>query len=224
MAKQGNLDKQVVWQDIIPAKKTLRTARQKGRLGTRIKRSLSFRDIKPMNRSLEFRKYKLFARFVIIVLAFLLIGYFVSTSQYLNGGNTDNTSASPVLERGTPSFPTVSPPEKDIDSLGGWTRVSPSASDPVYAFTDKIGNVPIIVSQQTLPSDFKADTPSKIQQLAADFSANEKIVIDENTIYIGTSSNGVQSVIFSLNNLLILIKSDDRISNDSWAQYIRTLN
>lgn len=137
---------------------------------------------------------------------------------------TQTTGGSAKLSRNeTPKFTTILPAGKTISDFGGWTRVSPPDSDPVFAYVDKIGNAPINVSQQPLPEEFKEDTAHSISQLSHDFRAEEKLTVGDTTAYIGTSAKGPQSVIFAKNDLLILIKSAVKIDNDQWTVYINSL-
>jgi hypothetical protein len=127
------------------------------------------------------------------------------------------------LVKGTPDYATVLPQGKTIASLGGWTRISPPKTSPVYTYIDKVENVQINVSEQPLPDNFKSDTAKQLEQLAVSEKATQKITVGGNTIFIGTSSQGPQSIFFIKNNLLILIKSDSTISENSWIQYINSL-
>jgi len=129
----------------------------------------------------------------------------------------------PTLQKGTPSYATILPSGKTAESLGGWTRVSPPDRNPVFAFIDTLNKTPISVSEQPLPSDFTNNTDAKIQELATNYNATQKIPIGPMTVYIGTSTNGPQSLIFYKNNLLILIKSAERIENTIWSTYINSL-
>lgn len=130
---------------------------------------------------------------------------------------------SSTLERGTPPYDTILPAGKKIEELGGWTRISPPDRNPVYTYTDKINDIPINVSEQPLPESFKTETAEKIEAMAKDFNATGKITVGGTTIHIGASDGGPQSVIFSKNDLLILIKSSARLDNNQWAQYVNSL-
>lgn len=134
--------------------------------------------------------------------------------------SADGSSAAGVK---TPSYETALPKGKSISELGGWKRVSPPKNDPVFAFTDTIDGVPISVSEQPLPQSFKTDTGNQVAQLAQKFSATDKLEAGGTTVYIGTSSKGPQSVIFAKNNVLILIKSEKKITDTSWAAYAQSL-
>lgn len=122
-----------------------------------------------------------------------------------------------------PSYDTVLPLGKTIEELGGWARVSPPDKEPVFAFADKIGAATITVSQQPLPKSFKPEVSKNVEDLAKQFSANEKITVDDSTAYVGTSVKGPQSVVLAKNDLLILIKASGAVSTPEWAEYIKGL-
>jgi hypothetical protein len=128
-----------------------------------------------------------------------------------------------LLPKGTPEYKTLLPKGKTIEDFGGWTRVSPSSAAPVYAYLDKLGASPIRVSEQPLPEGFSDDTEEQVRALAEDLNAKEVISVGDTTIYVGTSSKGPQSIVFTKNNLLILIRSSIIIDNKLWAEYIDSL-
>jgi len=120
----------------------------------------------------------------------------------------------------TPTFQTVLPAHTTIGTLGGWHRVSPPDNTPVYAYNDMIDNVPVSVSQQELPPSFQQDTASRVADLAKGY---DTMNVNGLTVYIGTSSKGPQSVIFTTKQLLIMIKSQQKISNETWKAYVASL-
>lgn len=136
---------------------------------------------------------------------------------------TADKGSSHDLQRGTPQYATVLPAGKTIQDLGGWTRVSPTDKEPVYAYIDAIGMTKIIVSQQPLPKGFKSDKAEKLAEIAKNYNATEKITVDGETVHIGTSQKGPQSLILSRNDLLILIKSSVQVDSNEWAKYINSL-
>jgi hypothetical protein len=122
-----------------------------------------------------------------------------------------------------PQYATVLPSGKTIESLGGWHRVSPTGRAPVFAFADSIDGVSISVSEQPLPANFKDDPAGQVAKLAQSFAANDKVMAGHTAAYIGTSIKGPQSVITTQGNLLILIRSDSKISDPHWVNYITNL-
>jgi len=233
MVMQGNQKKRVVWQDVRPASQLQKPVAKKVSVIQKIKltflRLFKFPLYKKVASKIPqtSRRTKIVTGATLIVLVALASGYFVFINHSTKTSNVSNdtktTTTKPVLTHGLPGYSTILPTNKNINDLGGWTRISPPKSDPVYAYTDKIGKVSIIVSQQLLPDNFKSNTTYQIEQLALSFNATEKITVGGITVYIGTSAEGPQSVIFSKNNLLILIKSDSKIDNDQWAKYVNSL-
>lgn len=151
--------------------------------------------------------------------AFLVAGYFGALAIL------DHMDASRKTGSGdqSPTYETVLPSGKSIDDLGGWKRVSPPDRDPVFAYSDKIENTAISVSQQPLPEPFKNDTDKKVAELAESFGAATKIEANGITAHIGTSAKGPQSTIIAKDGTLILIKSQATLSQDAWKAYIQTL-
>ena len=120
-------------------------------------------------------------------------------------------------------FDTIVPTGKSIEQLGGWQRVSPEETAPVYAYTDTVEGVSITVSQQDIPNSFGTNTNSKVAELAKNFNATNTLNVGGLTVYIGTSAKGPQSLIFTKDKTLVLIKSDEEISGSAWTAYIESL-
>ena len=174
------------------------------------------------NTAAKFPRKKLTLAGIVLAITLFTIG-----SNLLSSHNAkvaaDKRSGQQSLTKGTPDYPTVLPTGKTIQELGGWTLVSPPGRDPVFAYIDKIGNMQINVSQQPLPEEFKSDTAAKIEKLAKEYGASEKLTTSDTEAYIGTSEKGPQSVILSKGDLLILMKSAVRIDNAKWEEYISSL-
>ncbi|HSX35585.1 MAG TPA: hypothetical protein VLH84_01465 [Patescibacteria group bacterium] len=122
--------------------------------------------------------------------------------------------------KATPTFATITPAGK---SMTNWSKISPPGRDPVYAYADQINGVRVDVSEQPLPASFKTNTADQIASMAQGFNATQKMTLSSTTVYIGTSANGPQSLIFTEKGLLILIRSTSRVSADQWAGYISKL-
>lgn len=148
-----------------------------------------------------------------LVVALIAIGF-----ALLQSGNTEVEKAPIVEDTG---FQTVLPAGKTIKELGGWERISPLNTASVFAYADTIDDISISVSQQPLP--FSGDIDGQVGQLAAAYSATNTLDASGTKVYIGTSAKGPQSTIFSKNGLLILIKSQANINNESWTRYISSL-
>lgn len=107
--------------------------------------------------------------------------------------------------------------------MGGWQKLTPPDSAPAYVFIDSIDGVGISVSQQELPASLKDNNGAKVAEVAKSYNATKTIYADSTKVYIGTNADGPQSVIFTKNNLLVLIKSRAVIQDQSWVAYINSL-
>lgn len=232
--KKHETKRQPVWQDIIPAKNLPKSRLKKPPRTIEIKLSLphfisSLKLTKIKRQIKKIPKITWIIISIILVVGIAVLIYLFRSPLPTNLTPNQNTSDNkPPIDTGAdsdqPKYQTITPVGKNIGQLGGWTRVSPINSNPVFAYVDHIGNIPIRVSQQPLPDQFKQeDTAAQIDQLAIGYNANEKITVDNISVHIGTNSKGPQSVIFTKDGLLILITSSAKITNDQWANYISSL-
>lgn len=136
--------------------------------------------------------------------------------------NSDTNTSNTLIEN--VEYQTLLPSDKSISELGGWKRISPEDKDPVFAYVDTIDGVSVSVSQQPLPQSFISHTDSQVAELAKKFNATTEIDAGGTKVYVGTSAKGPQSAILSKNSLLIMIKSQKKIDNKSWAKYAQSLN
>jgi hypothetical protein len=178
----------------------------------------------------KYSKNKLPKIIIISVVATILVGigawiYFqaIDKQQTAESNNNQQTSKPVVETNVTPDFPVLTPFGAGVADLGGFANISPDGAPPVYTFTDSISGVPIKVSQQLIPDAFRSDRDAKLKDLATQFNANEQILVDENPAYIGTSEDGVQSVVYIKGENLVLIASDNIISNADWLKYLGNL-
>lgn len=156
----------------------------------------------------------------IIIIYFAAVTLLHQWSLFVDSRQGDFDNAK-VVE--TPSFTAILPNGKPIEELGGWKRVSPPKSDPVFAYADKIGNVTIQVSQQKVPEEFKPDIDENVEQMAYDFGAKDKFTAGGLTLYVGQTFKGIQSVIFRKNDLMVLMKSESKLTNKAWGKYALSL-
>ncbi|MFO0920538.1 MAG: hypothetical protein U0451_02595 [Candidatus Saccharimonadales bacterium] len=121
----------------------------------------------------------------------------------------------------TPDFATLVPKGKDIQELGGFARVSPENSAAAYAYRDSMNEIPIIVTQQKKPESLSDQL--KIENLAKAYNATKQVQVDGTVIYLGKSEKGPQSAIFVKDDLLVLIKAEQEITDIYWVEYIGNL-
>lgn len=200
--------------------------RSRRRIDTPAGSQLPPRDLRSTLRSgLDALHDHLFVSIVILGICLFAAWYIVNQRQTSISSKTSSSADSsnaPVLEKGKPDYDTVVPKGRTASSID-WTRVSPPDHNPVYTYIDTIAKATINVSEQPIPDDFKANPVSSVETLASNYNANQKILVGTDTVYIGTSEKGPQSVIFIKNNVLVLIKTDSRLSTDQWMSYISSL-
>ncbi|HSW66657.1 MAG TPA: hypothetical protein VLI54_05970 [Bacillota bacterium] len=140
------------------------------------------------------------------------------------GGSAVSGATATTNSDEKPEFTTILPANKTIEDLGGWGRVSPPSSDPVFAYSDQLGGVHIVVSEQQMPDSFSGSIDSHVRQVAKQFGSTKKIQSRGGiTAYTGTASNGAGSVIFAKKQLLVLIRSTSLVNELSWGDYIDDL-
>lgn len=173
---------------------------------------------------MKFNKLKKHQRVVAGVIILIAIGLLALAATISEQGQETNSVSNSNKPAVAPDYQTIVPVNKSINKLGGWRRVSPPKGDPVFAYSDKIGDVRIDVSEQPLPDSFKSDPDGKVADLARSYAANDKILTGDTTMYVGTSVKGPQSAILTKFNLLILIKSQKKIDSKDWSKYADSLN
>lgn len=123
-----------------------------------------------------------------------------------------------------PNFTPILPKNESISTLDGWQKLTSPDGDVFYAFADTVNGVTVNVSQQQLPGKFKDDLSNQMTQMARAYNANTKLQADDDvTIYVGSSAKGPQSVLFTKNGVLVLMKSWAAISDADWITYVNSL-
>jgi|GEM_PF-1332888 len=258
MATKGSRNKQVVWQDIKPVKKTLQPVPKKvegikkiltthlslARLPVYIKTKDKIRSIpktrniftritslkrrivlcfKSKTKKLKISKRRFTAGLILLFICILLVGGYTLFAPHpaeVVNVNKQPVKKEPGLIPGKPEYAVLAPVGKTVQDLNGWIR---SDKNPLFVYIDKIGDIQINVSQQPIPEEFMPDVDTQVEKFAKAYKANSKITIGTTVVYIGSTVKGPQSVIFTKNDLLILIASSDKIENDQWIQYINSL-
>ena len=126
-------------------------------------------------------------------------------------------------EKYSPTHKTFLPKNKNINDLGGWQRISPPDKEPVFAFSDKINETQISVSQQAMPEEFNKDPEKSVEELAKNENSTNIFSIETLKIYTGTSAKGPQTVIFFKDGTLVFIKSQGVVEESDWVDYIKNL-
>ena len=155
------------------------------------------------------------------VIAIVIISGIV-TAVVINANK--QTTISSQETKDAPEYKTILPNGASIESFSGWTRISPPENDPVYAYKDTVKNVSVTVSEQPIPESFKDNLDTQVSEVAKKYNATAQIDAGGTKAFVGTSAKGPQSVIFAKNNLLILIKSSQKIENKNWVEYIESLS
>jgi hypothetical protein len=161
---------------------------------------------------------------IIVASGIILLCVFLVIAIVASQRNTHTTDSNSQNLSQQPEYSTILPNGRGISELGGWRRVSPTNSEPVYAYNDTVQDTEVMVSQQELPENFSSDPKGQLKELANSGNATEEFSAGNTTVYIGTNSEGPQSLYFVKADLLVLIKSTDTLSNDAWSEYIQSLN
>jgi len=137
---------------------------------------------------------------------------------------SDSQGSIGELPKETPLFKILTPADTKYDTLG-IVRVSPEGNEPVYTYVDTVESIKISISQQEVPKSFNYDKNTELARVAKEFQANDVIQIDGIKVFHGISDkNKQQSLLFIKGDLLVFIKSPQKLSDEVWAGYIIGLN
>ena len=151
---------------------------------------------------------------VMIVIGFSGLGFGIYQAHSSKADETSNL----------PNFTPALPKGESIDSLEGWQKLTSPEGDVFYAFVDTVNGVTVNVSQQQLPGKFKQDLSNKMLEMARAYNANTKLEAGDGVrVYVGTSAKGPQSVLFTKNGVLVLMKSWATIPDAEWITYINSM-
>jgi hypothetical protein len=149
-------------------------------------------------------------------LLILVVGF--KTATYLLNRSPNKAETYSEADQGL-KFKPLSSPQKSQTAPDSELTFDPNKK--VASFKDKIGGVNIVVSQQTLPANFKEKSEEKVEELAKNFNATKLIYAREVKAFSGTSSeDGSQTIIFTKKDLLIFIRAAKEVDRDGLVQYI----
>ncbi len=165
---------------------------------------------------------------LLFVAALLLVGGLAAanyllpnaTDGRLGQGSSEEEQLDPVT---APEFKTITPNGNSIEQYGGWRRISPVSKNAVFAYPDTVSGVTVNVSQQPLPDDFKTETTKKMKELADGFNAKHTFRAGETLVYSGVSVEGPQSIIFTKDGVLVLMKASKALPDEKWVSYIESM-
>lgn len=138
-----------------------------------------------------------------------------------NGNGANKTEVQGTQQAATPDFSPLLP-NGDITNTVS-QKVQYDANKKVANYTDKIDGTSVTISLQQLPATFKPDIATNIKKVAEQFSANDKLEVDNGDAFIGTSEKGPQSLVGYRGDLLVFMKSEAKIDNASWVAYFNSL-
>ncbi|MBI5357358.1 hypothetical protein HZB74_00700 [Candidatus Saccharibacteria bacterium] len=165
---------------------------------------------------------------------YLIIGFIVfivgaASFLLINRDNKDNApsaeqtaTTSQVKEEPVSHDPPFSPalPPSGINK----EEVSYNPERNFAKFDDSIDGIAIAVSQQSLPEDFKSDPEAKLEELAKGFEATKIIQTGSGLAYIKETEEGPETIIFKKFDLLVFIRTQNKVSETSVISYINNLN
>lgn len=160
---------------------------------------------------------------LVFVLALIMLSGLVFWLSNRSGNESDIVVPQEVVEqelpKERPKFELVYPSGREEDAYDV-VRISPDGADASYAYLDRFMEEGAVfrVTQQKIPENFN------IAKIAEDFQATNVIQVDETIVYHGYSEKGgVQSLLFEKDGLLILIRSPQRFTDDTWAGYVASM-
>ncbi len=156
---------------------------------------------------------------ITLILAVVLLAFATIITISLMQHPNNAPSRSPE----TLSFSALLPNGKTQATVKGQMIITPGG-EQTYQFNDSIDGKAISVSEQHLPANFSsANSADALKKFAEGFNATKTLTVNSTTVYTGTSAQGPQWAIFARNDLLVIIRSTDTISDASWKQYITEL-
>lgn len=161
-----------------------------------------------------------------IALALVIMAGGVATYFILAGGshpNAGQASASAAPVRTSPSFQTVAPVSKpQLGEFAGHVTAYDGKRD-IYSYADSINGDRITISEQPAPKNL-GTIDQALQKIATQAGASHKIDTKNGSAYIRTDQEtGAQTVVCSVDDVLLFINSSTGFSDADWLKYISDL-
>lgn len=123
-----------------------------------------------------------------------------------------------------PTFVPVAPKDKPQLAQGNSRGTAFDGRRDSYSYTDSMGGVPFTVSEQPMPATFSSASQG-LAAVAKSVGASTVIPTKGLSAYeTNNSKTSTQTIVFSVNNLLVFIQSYFPHNNGAWAQYINSLS
>jgi len=121
-----------------------------------------------------------------------------------------------------PDFSPVAPASEATLLNPGHGAIFDGVKD-TYSYEDKLDNVEIIVSEQPIPSNFSSAKVALLS-IAKSINAATLLVTKSSTGYLATDTvSNQQTVVYTLDNLLIFIQSPFTHPTSAWIGYLNSL-
>ncbi|HET7529319.1 MAG TPA: hypothetical protein VFJ84_03790 [Candidatus Saccharimonadales bacterium] len=134
-----------------------------------------------------------------------------------------NIAAAGQAARSQPSFKPVAPATNP--QLGGFAShvTAYDGRRDIYSYADNISGDRITVSEQPAPKNL-GSVEQTVQKIASQTGADSKIATKNGEAFIRTSKEtGAQTVVCSVNGLLVFINSSTKFQDTDWVRYINSL-
>jgi len=140
----------------------------------------------------------------------------LSVQEELNENPTRSQNEPVPLEKPA-DFTLLLPSGVALDQLDVGRVSPPDAELPAFAYIHELGESKLNITQQLVDNDFN------IKTVATAYNATDTISVDGAVLYHGYAEDGVQSVIFQKEQVLVLIRSSRLLSDEVWASFYTEL-
>ena len=202
-----------------PAK--VKPARKPRKINTRAAKNIVYSRLKIIKLSALRHKKVYIPAIAAIILGAIVVFYFLQPKTEVPNVNEINPTVvnRPELPKETPSFKLLYPTGRDPGQYEV-VRSNPEGKDISYTYLERLSDSgPIFrVTQQKVPDNFDLATT------AEGFNATKVIVVDSVKVYHGYSvTGGIQYLMFVKKDRLVLVRSPQQFSDDTWAAYVASL-
>ncbi len=191
--------------------------------GKNVEVSLSFKIPKlPTRRIWQQYKKNTYAKVISALVVIILLNVVaVSIVKNHNNGRSVQGVTTGKSSATTPSYKPFLPGGEVANTNSQAYKYT--AEKQLVGYTDKIGQNEILVTQQPLPEEFKDNPDGRVEIFAKNANYNELLQITGGRAHLGTSEKGPQFVVFHKNGLMIFLRSDKKLLNADWTNYINGL-